>query len=267
VLPGGEGLPPVIDPSSASFQGQRRTTFSGGVNVGHQLSGRDSLSVSASAAVVRGESGSTINDYNSGSVSASYSRQLNERISLGLSMSVGRSDYLGTRIADSTTYSPAFNASFRLPRKWRIEVNGGVTFLKQNTPAGTENKTFASGTVTVCHEPGRLATCLTASRSVAPSSNGTVGVATSAGINASYKTSDRGSVSAALSYATNERTGIFGGFREDYINSSASYSHKLSRRITANVNVGYADSFESVVARKANFSVSVGVRCRIGSIK
>jgi hypothetical protein len=53
----------------------------------------------------------------------------------------------------------------------------------------------------------------------------------------------------------------------DYGQASLGYNRQVSRRLSAFATVSYADSFNSIAARRANFYGSVGLRYRLGDVR
>jgi hypothetical protein len=258
-------LPPVIDPSSAFLQRQRRNSYSAGASLDHRLSEFDTISVSGKGVATRfSRGGGGLREYDYFSSTLAYSRQVSARLSLGGSFTAARSNYLDTILGDAWTYSPQLTAKLLFDGGWSLSASGGVTFSDTETPTGKQRSTGASGSVQLCKRDERFSGCLTASRSVLPSSLGGVGNATSIGVSASYRLDEFSTLSGNASYSRNSG----GSFSQsqDFLRSTISYSRRLTERLSGVVSAGYSDSYNGLIMNRANLSGTIGVSYSFGAL-
>lgn len=259
-------LPQVIDPSAAFLQRQRRNIYSAGLSVDHSFSEADTVTVSAQGVATRADGIGTLREYDYGSGSVAYSHQFNARLSVGGSFTAARSNYLGTGPGDAWTYSPQLTAKLDLGRGWSLSGSGGVTFSQTDIGGGIkENSTAASGSLQLCKRDERFSGCLSASRSVLPSSFGSVGNATSIGVSASYRLDEFSSLSGSVSYSKN--SGTASAQAQDFLRSNISYSRRITSRLSGLVSGGYSDSYSGLINNRSNLFGTVGISYSIGMLK
>lgn len=259
------GLPPLIDPSSGQLQRQRRNSYTAGLSLSHQFSQADTVTVGANGTAVRFKGTGTFQEYDYATANVAYMHQFSEKLSLGGSFAASRTNYLGSNLGDARSHSPQLNARLDLGRGWSLSAAGGVTFTESNVLFGTRNSTAASGSVQLCKRvESRFNGCLSASRSVLPSSLGAVGNQTSLGALASYQLDEFSSINGSVSYARSSRTGAASS--QDFLVSNIGYSRRLTSRLSGTVSAGYSDSFSGFVTNKSNLSGTVGISYRIGRL-
>ncbi|MBB6122495.1 hypothetical protein [Sphingobium subterraneum] len=261
-------LPPVLDPVLANGFRDRQITYQGDASIDRALSARDRVNVGISGAATRfnGNNGN-LREYNYGRGQIGYQRSLNARLSIGASMSVAVSDYLSRRQGDGTIYSPQLTVNWQPNSRWTINAAAGVSLSDQHNIVGKEQTTSFSGSLSACELQSLGSLCITASRSVVPSSLAGLSTQTSLGASYSRRLSERTTASLFASYSRSSESNGTGASTLDYLSSNASLSRRLSPRLSAFVSAGYTDSFKSVVNRPANYFGSVGVKMRIGSLR
>lgn len=258
--------PPIIDPSAGFLPRQRRNSYTAGLSVDHSFSEADTVTVSSQGVATRATGTGTLREYDYVSGSVAYSHQFNAGLSMGVSFSAARSNYLAPGPGDSWTYSPQLTAKLDLGRGWSLSGGGGVTFSKtEMLGGGRESSTAASGSLQLCKRDERFTGCLSASRSVLPSSFGSVGNVTSIGVSASYRLDEFSSINGSASYARNAGTDL--AQQQDYLRSTISYSRRITSRLTAVVTGGYSDSYSGLIANRSNISGTVGISYSIGMLK
>jgi len=267
IQPGNDpALPLIIDPSAGFLQRQRRNSYGAGLSLSHQFSEFDTVSVSANGTATRAEGTGTIREYDYVTAGLAYSHQFSDRLSLGGNFTAARTNYLGGRLGDARSYSPQLNATLKLGQGWSLSASGGVTFTESDIFVGKRKSTAASGSFQLCkRSESRFNACLSASRSVVPSSLGSVSNQTSLGALASYSLDEFSSINGNVSYARNSASGTIPP--QDSLYSSIGYSRRLTSRLTGNVRGGYSDNFSGFVTSRSNLSASVGISYRIGMLQ
>jgi len=259
-------LPPVLDPSNTGGARGRRNSYHAELGLQHQLSSTGSIHLNGSATAVRSESGNQQRDYNYGSVSTGYDRIINDRVTLGAVVSVSRTDYRTTSLGDTTTITPLLSGTLRLSSYWSLSAQAGASFTSTKIIGGTRHSTSASGSISACNTNERWSGCITASRSVLPSSFSGTGNQTSLGVTTNYRLSEYSSISGTVSYARSQQLNGAANSTNDYMSSSVSYNRRLNQRLTMRATAGYSDRFRSTTASRANVSGTIGIQYAFGNI-
>ncbi len=268
-LPGDPNLPVIVDPATlGSFQ-QRTKMLSGGVQVQHQLTARDSLSFGVNGAAVRyGATSLPQSNYDYYGGNVGYQRSISAYTAIGVSMGANRTLYKQAGFGNTTSFSPSATLQTRLSPTLSINAAAGVTFTDTDIAGASRKFTAFSGSISLCKKGDRSNLCAQASRSVAPSAFNGVSTQTSAGLNYSYTLDPRSQITASASYSRQAGVaGISNVQTFDFGYASLGYSRQVTRRLSAVATLSYSDSFNSIAARPANFYGSVGLRYRLGDIR
>jgi hypothetical protein len=261
---GGGIITPLPDDITLNGLRQRRQTLNGDIGFDYKASARDQWQFGSAFAMTRYPSGSTAQEYDYASAKIAYARKLNTNTSVGLTTSIGKSDYRRTIIGDATTISPQLTLTTKLGARWSLTASAGASFTSTKDAIGKSSQTGLSGAVNICNITDRNRFCAFATRSVQPTSLGGVRPQTSAGISYNVRLTTRSDISANASYS---RSGnAIGGTAQsvDYGRSNITYSNRLSQKIKGFVSVGYADSFRDTVSRSNNAEISFGVSYALG---
>lgn len=262
-------LPPVLDPTLADAINQRRENYRSSVRLSHELSERDSIGLGVSGVATRSRSTGNLREYNYASVNGSYSRAISEHTRLGLQVTGSKTNYLRTREGDSETVSPQLTASVELDEHWSLDGAAGMTFGTTQGANGERNISAFSGSARLCNSSDRWSLCLAAARSVLPSSYSGTGIQTSAGLSGRYQLTEKDSLSGSVSYARSKRDQSLSTANviDEYITSSASWSHRFTRRLSGYVSGGYSQSIGTGNGNRSNLSGTVGVAYSIGDVR
>ena len=276
IPPGSEdpNLPTIVDPSTGGTFARRTRMLNGGLQLVQQVSARDSLTFQANGAMMRyGKQGANPllpqSDYDMFGGGIGYQRSISATTAIGASVNASRTHYKTSGFGNTTTISPALTLQTKLSPTVTLSADAGVTFADTDLAGGSHKSTSPSGNISICKQRGeRSSFCLTGAHSVSPSGFAGMSRQTSIGASYSYALDPRSQLTASASYA--RQSGIKGVSNTgtyDYGQASLGYSRQVSRRLSAVASVSYADSFNSITARKANFYGSVGLRYRIGDIR
>jgi hypothetical protein len=242
---------------------QRTTSARGSAGVNYAVDAKNSLSLGYDVAVLRFPTAGGRNEYSNLSQSASYSRVINPRLSLGASVSVARVDYFGTALGDARIISPSTNASLRVARQWTISGGVGFSSTRVNVVGGAFTSTDLSGSLSACRADQRTNFCLNGGRSTGASSIDGVRTTSSLGVSYSYKITSRDTLSASGGYSRSgtPRLSIVGP--TTYISASTRYERRFASNISGYVAGGFTRS--TLEQTRSNASISMGINYNFGS--
>ena len=279
---GGVILPNVILPNLADEIGLngfnvRRHNIQTGIGISTKLSPLDSVSANVSASAVRYNGSGLQSEYNYYTQSFSYSRRISELGDVGVSVSLGETNYLRQQTGDAFTVTPTVTWSKRLSPTIDISAAAGLAFTSVQTGFGNRTSTDFSGSLNLCRTLEYSSLCLAASRSTLPSSFGGVRSQSSIDVTYSQRLSRRDSISGSVSYSRSSNpilnNNSFSPALTDnsqslsYLRGYARFSRAFSDRLSGFVSAGYANTFESNLNRKASYEGSVGINYRFGKIR
>lgn len=259
-------LPPIIGDVTLNGTRQRRNSFRGFGGIYHSISPRSQINLEFNGALLRLPNGGVgLDEFDTYGENLSYSRRVNERLSLGASVGVSRSNYLRTRVGDATVISPQLTLDLQIDARWSLNAAAGASINRINEFLGRSTTTTLSGSFGVCRRGDRSNFCLDLSRSAAPSSLNGLRTQTSIGASYSYRLSERTDLSASANYSRASRPLVnVGSAPIEYFNSSLTLSRQLNQRLHGFVSAGYGDSFQQGFQQRANIQGNVGVRYRLG---
>lgn len=277
-LPGNPTNPdigPVIpDPSiiDVSVLGQRtRTTafdFSTGANA--QVSAYSTLSLGVSGRANRYQQAG-FGDFNTISGQSSYSHQISEATSIGVSGTISRTDYLGTPVGDARTTSLSGTFNRRLGDRWTLFVSAGLSRTRIDQLPGTPDSKFDAFTTQLnfCNQGERGRLCVSGSRSPEPSANGNVRVNTTFGADYSLRVSERETVSLSGSYArTGQGQGIAAALPGvDFASAALRYENRLRDNLSFYAGTNMSKIFQSGGSNGTNFGVNIGLQYSFGVLR
>lgn len=277
ILPGPDNpdLPVIIDPATGGTFARRTRMLSGGLQLHQQVSARDSLTFQVNGSMLRygKQDANTLvpqSDYDMFGGGIGYQRSISATTAVGVAVNASRMHYKASGFGNTTTISPALTLQTKLSPTVTLSADAGVTFADTDLAGGASRKTTSpSGSINLCKQRGeRSSFCLSGAHSISPSGFAGVSRQTSVGASYSYALDPRSRITAGGSYARQSGiSGISNSGTYDYAQASLGYSRQVSRRLSAVASVSYADSFNAIAARKANFYGSVGLRYRIGDIR
>lgn len=268
LVPVGADLPVFVNDPALGAIGRRRQSYQGAANIVSMLSPRDQIDVGVSVSANR-FGGFGFNNFNYVAPSASYSRTLSERLTVGAGVTVGFTDYLGSRVGDATIYQPALIATQVLNNRWTLKGTVGAAIVNVNEPLGRQRTSTAfNGTASLCRRDTRWTACFDVARQTVPSSFQGVRTATSGSATLGYRANanDDLSVIAGYSHSGNPiQANVPGQPLDgslDFANANVIYSHRFRPAFSGFVNLGYAKTFGDTVKRDANLTASAGVTYR-----
>lgn len=265
---GGDPLvvdPLLIDPTLAGLrQRSRSLTANGGF--GWQPNERDRWTLDGNAGQTRYPGLNSGNDsiYYGGAVG--YSRQLNERTSVGVRGSVTRVNYRGN-VGDSTIYDPRVTLSTQFGPRWAVSGSLGASISRQQGVFGPQTTTSLSGDLSACRRGELDSFCLTAARASSATGFGGVRTVTSAAVNYSRKLAERLTLDASANYSrsSGDARRLFPAV--DYATATVSVSKRLNQRLSLTVTGGYTDVFQTGIARRADLRSQIGLNFAFGDIR
>ena len=269
VNPANGGLSPPL-PGDPAFNGlqRRRQALVGSAGFNYLADSRNNVQIRGGFSMVRFPSGGTAAEYDNANGSFGYNRVLNSRTSVGLNVSVTRSNYLGTLIGDATTISPQVTFNTKFGPNWSLSASLGVSHSRVNEFFGKLGRDSAAGSVNLCNNASRGSFCLFGSRSVQPSSLGlTVRPQTSVGASYNMRLDSKNTIDVNANFSRSGQGSlgnIVTGSTSDYGHASLTYSRSFSQRLQCFMTAGYSDSFNDPVPRKANSSLNLGISYAFG---
>jgi len=265
-VPTDPGAPIIVDPSGATSFAQRTETLYGSLGLSTSLSSRDSVSATGRISDVRYPNGALASNraYTSYGGGLSYQRLVGRDTSLGLGVDVGRVNYRGGRLGDSTQISPSILYSTKLAPRITLNLSGGVTFNESKVVGGSINNTLFAGSASLCNQGDRSNLCARLSRSVSPTSFSGTSKVTAFGLTHSYKIDPRSRINTNISYSRANSIGNLGR-TTDYGTAGIGYSRDVGPRLSATLRASYSDTFSSSYSRGSNFYGAVGLTYRMGN--
>ncbi|WP_205481745.1 hypothetical protein [Sphingomonas arenae] len=259
-------LPPpttVVDPDLLALSG-RQYRLSGNAGVSIRPNERDTWTLSAGAH--RLFYPNSDRDYTTYALSGGYSRQLSERLSLGLRTSVVRADYLGN---DSTTsISPQVTISALLAESWSADAAVGVTYRNRDVDGDSDDSFGLALDASVCRSLERSRFCGRVARYSQNTIAADLLTTTSAGIDYSQTIDENSSFQLSASAIR------YGGRRvldrsvtSNYFVTSAAYNRRINDRLTGGVNGSARRLTQSGPDPDTDVSASVFLRYRFGDLR
>ena len=257
-------VPPVIGSDLALFGTRdRRNTFNADGDATFVLSERDTLTPSAYYVRTRYRRFGQGN-YDGYGGTLAYSRQVNERLRLGVQGTVAKYDYEGV-LGDSTVYTGRGTFGYTFSPQWKVDGALGVSVVNEDVRG---SRATLSGNVNLCRLSELSNLCLALSRSVVPSGIAGTQTETSIGLNYSNRISERGTLFANASYSKNGNNNpllLFGSNK--YIAATVGYERTINQRLRITTNVRYRDVFGIGGDRAADYGGQVGVGYKFGDVR
>jgi hypothetical protein len=253
--------PTVIGSDLALFGTRdRRSTIGVNGDLSFVLSPRDTITPSAYFVRSRYRRFSQGN-YDGYGGTLAYSRQISERLQLGLQGSASKYDYQGLA-GDSTVYTVRGTGSYTFSPRWKVNGAVGVSFIDEQSRG---SRATVSGNVNLCRLSELSSLCVALTRSVVPSGFAGTLTETSVGVNYSNRVSERGTIYANAAYSKNGNNNpllLFGG--NEYISATVGYERSINERLRMTANTRYRDVFGFGGNRGADYGGQVGVTYKIG---
>jgi hypothetical protein len=259
------GLPDVlVDDISLLGREIRRTSVTAGGSIVYRPSPFDEVEFSSDLNFQRYPKNSGLNDYDYGSQRLSYSRALDESISVGGLLEYGVGDFKYIRFGDATILSPQFMIKARLNGQFEFNSSLGASFTSVNTPLGKSNVTALSGTGSLCYRGARDNFCVNGQRQTLPTAVGGVRTITSVGTSYALNLSSRDSFQSGTSFSK-ASTPITGGTSNfESIRIFGRLERSLNERARIFVLGAYSNSSDELFESRSNIQAQLGITIRYG---
>lgn len=265
---------PTIPPIDTSIAGlrTRRQHASASVDISHAIDERSSVDagLSLDGAFVDRNVGF---DYQDLSGHVGYQRQLSERTAVTASVSAGRVNYLGRKIGDSRIISPQIGLRQQINSRVSLIAGAGISNVRMDVEGGRKvSRTSFSGNIGLCDQGLNRTMCLSAERSARPTALGGVSNVTAVAVTYNAQLSEKDHLAFSGRYGRTDQ-GVAAGFPlqtrvSDIVGASATYSRKMSDRVSLNVTPAYTKIYGDTQGRRdANYSLMVGVTVRFGKLR
>lgn len=262
-------LVPVTDIGLFGLRNRRNLVrLSGDMSLG--LSLRDSLTVSGYAEATRYNSVPQFGDYDAYSASLGYSRQISDRMTIGLRGSASNFIYK-TDNSSSRVFPIEATLSVRVNERWNLDGALGATFVNNNS-AGSTSRTSLSGNINLCRRGELTSTCIQAARQASPT--GLVGTqyVTSAGLNWSKRLSELANLSLSANYSKvgGDSTRLLPGnlpIQTEFAQAVVSYDRRISERLRLITSANYRQLLNGNAGRPKDFGGQLGISYRIGDTR
>lgn len=268
-LPVATPLVPVTDIGLFGLRNRRNLVrLSGDMSLG--LSLRDSLTVSGYAEATRYNSLPQFGNYDAYSASLGYSRQISDRMTVGLRGSASSFNYKADN-SSSRVFPIEATVSGRLSERWNIDGALGATFVDNNA-VGSTSRTSLSGSINLCRRGELTSTCIQAARQASPT--GLVGTqyVTSAGLNWSKRLSELANLSFSANYSKvgGDSVRLRPGnlpIQTEFAQAVVSYDRRISERLRLVTSANYRQLLNGNAGRPKDFGGQVGLSYRIGDTR
>lgn len=164
---------------------------------------------------------------------------------------------------DPHAWSVRLTVERRFDHAWRAEFGAGVTQTSRLDDLGRRGGPGVqfAGNLRLCHEPGRLTACVTASIEPVVSSYGGIRRETALGATLGWRTSARGTISATADYRLSPQPSPDPDIEATSI--TARYDHRLNGQTSLFGGLEYRQrtdvSGRSVDAAVARLGISIGI--------
>ena len=273
----GAPLDPVEFPEATfndvTFAGRRTRiqNLNGSVGLNRVLSEDDSISVNALTSYSR-FSGSDQFDYRTGSLGATYQRRLSERTTINAGATGTIADYIGTKEGDARIISPQIGIENKINERVSWTANLGASVASVDNRLGlSRTKTYFTGGVSICDRGVESGLCGSVSRSAEPTSLGGIRAVTNLAVVFDKKLSakERLILSGRYGQTSQSTTSLLlSGARNTQIYGvSGTYSRDIGERLAFVVTPSFTKVVERRFRDEANYSITVGVRLRLGKLR
>lgn len=252
----------VVDPDLVALTG-RQYRLSGNAGVSIRPNARDTWTVSGGAHRLFYPEGDR--DYTTYVLSGAYSRQLSERLSVGLRTSVVRADYQGD--SSTSSFSPQVTVSALLAETWSANAAFGVTYRNRDIDGDSDGSFGLALDASVCRSLERSRFCGRVSRYNQNTVAADLLTTTSAGVDYSHTLDQNSSVQLSGSVIR------YGGRRildrmvnSTYFVTSAAYNRRINDRLTGGLNASARRLSQFGPDPDSDVSGSVFLRYRLGDL-
>jgi hypothetical protein len=263
-----EGL--IIDPTLAGLGG-RANTFVATFGVDHQLDATSNLSLSGSTGWTWVEDGFG-EDYRNSLLGVRYRKRLSEKTALVGRVEGGYADYRNQDSGDSVFVTSMAGAERQLSETTSLSAQLGASWVSGKTVLGTTDRSLSfAAALDLCKRAETGNGCVTLSRRPQPTAAG--GVSTITAVSVSYfrliSAREQISVSANYGRSSGLRSGPvpLANRGSEVIGATASYSRRLSDRLSAYVSPSFTSASDRVAGSRENLQALIGVSYRLGQLR
>jgi len=267
--PAATQLSPVTDIGLYGLRTRRNLVrLSGDLSFG--LSSRDSLIVSGYGEAARYDAVPQFSNYDAFSASLGYSRQVTDRISVGLRASASSFNYKAPN-SNSRVFPIEVTISGRLSERWSVDGAIGATFVDNNA-VGSTNRTSPSGNVNLCRRGDLSSLCIQASHQASPTGFAGTQYVTNAGLSWTTRLSEKANLSLSANYSkvSDDSVLLVPGnipFPTDFGQAIASYDRRISERLRFFVSANYRALINGNAGRPKDFGGQIGISYRLGDTR
>lgn len=262
-------LPPapvvVVDPSLISY-GQRQYRLTGRVGASVKLSPRDTLATSFGAQRVMLGGGLARLHYSQFDSTVSYTRQMNERLSLGGRLIGQYADYSAGRSVSS--FGPQATIQARLGPNLEATAGIGFVLTRQNRGAvGSDSSVDLALDGSLCRNVSYERLCVRVARQTQSSVIGGAPTSTSASIEYYRRLSAKEQIqlSGTAVKSGAQRNSAFN--QQSFYTLAASYDRKINNRLSAGANAAVRKLTAAGPDPRTDIGGSIFLRFRFGDIR
>ncbi len=210
---------------------QRRSQLLADVTLSFKPGQRDDWSLDFQGVRADYPGATTVSNYSSYGLSGTYTRLLNEKNSVGVTVGAQETRFDGF-LGPARVVSAQLVYQMRLPRSWSLNLSGGASFLSGDGAAAVGQSTSAVFQAELCSRGERLRTCFSASRTVAPSGADGIGPILTARVLLDYRFSRLSNLSIEGNLSSNDRTTISNvNLSERFYTVNVTYNRGISERL------------------------------------
>lgn len=243
---------------------QRRNAVSASANLTYLPSARATWSFGVNASRNSYPNAAQFaDDFSQFGGTASYSRQLNERTSIGLQASASVIDY--QNFGSSRIYTPRVTLNRQLSPLWSLEAALGASIID-----AARTRATVSAEATLCRQQARGNLCISAAREPNVSGFGGVRTSTSGSISYSRRLSEKLSMGASANYShvDDSSFNVVPGFNnfgdQDFWSADVNVQRQVARRLSVYASAAYRDVSGFGQDIKGDFGGRVGLSLTIG---
>lgn len=244
----------------------RREAVTAGASVVFQPNRFDQLTFASNVSLQRYRKNSGLNDYNFVSHSLAFSRQINDKVSIGGMYEESVGDFKYIRFGDAHISSPRLSLKARLTAQLVINATAGASITRVVTATGKLNVTAFAGSGSVCYRGARDNFCVDAQRQVIPTALGGIRTQTSLGTNYSVKLSSRDTLQSGTSYSVASAPLVGGTTKLETVRMFGRVERRLNERARIHVATSYANSSDVTFAKRSNVQALVGLTLKFGRV-
>lgn len=263
---------PTVNPDLFNING-RQYRLSGSVGASIRSGPRSSISLTAGAAHAFSTGDNKDADYTSFTGSGAYSRQVSERTSAGVRVSLSRQDF--KRGGWSNTVNPAVFVSTQLNEQLSAEGSVGVMRVYQHFDGESDKSTSISFSGSLCNVTESTRFCGRVSRDATTGLTSAVlggraqaAITTSASLSYSRKLSANDSIQASLSASRYRTAASVVGVNptSTYVSGVVGYDRHIGARLFGGVQGGVRRLYQSGPDPDMDFNATVYLRYRLGDL-